>query len=106
MPGIDYRRLRTEISMRQVLELIGLESGVRRGDQQRCCCPLSACRQRADRTFSVDLGRGIFRCFACRTGGNQLDLWALHHHLPLHAAAQSLCHATRTSIPWLASQQG
>lgn len=106
MPGIDYRRLRAEIPIREVLELIGFELISRRGDRLRGRCPLPSCRQTADRPFSVDLRRGLFRCFACRSGGNQLDLWALFHRLAIHEAAQSLCHETRTPIPWLAPFHG
>ena len=60
-----HRRLRTEISMRQVLELIGFEPrSSHRGDQFRGPCPFPACQETADRTFSVHLRRGIFHCFA------------------------------------------
>ena len=105
MPGIDYRRVRAVISMREVLELIDFEARSRRGDQLRGRCPLPACQQTVRHAFSVDVGRGVFRCFACRAGGNQLDLWALFHDLPLHEAAQSLCRRTQASIPWLASHK-
>ena len=103
MPGIHYRRLRTDISMRQVLELIGIEPSSHRGDQFGGLCPLPACQETADRTFSVHLGRGIFHCFACGEGGNQLDLWASLHDLPFHEAARLLCQQTQTPIPWLTS---
>lgn len=106
MSGIDYRRVRAAISMGEVLELIGFEASSRRGDQLRGRCPLQACQQTVRRAFSVDVGRGIFRCFACRAGGNQLDLWALFNRLPLHEAAKSLCHKNHTPIPWLASRRG
>jgi len=106
MPGIDYQRLRATISMRQVLQLLQFEPTSRRGNQLRGRCPLPACQWAARCTFSVDVGRGIFRCFACRADGNQLDLWALFNRLPLHEAAKSLCHKTHTPIPWLASRKG
>ena len=106
MPGIDYRRLRADISMRQVLDLIGFDATFRRGDQLRGVCPLPACQEKSKRTFSVHLRRGIFRCFACGVAGNQLDLWALLYHLPIHDAAQSLCHQTHTPIPWLTAPNG
>ncbi len=103
MPGIDYRRLRAEISMHQVLKLIGFEASSRRADQLRGRCPLPTCQ--AARTFSVDLGRGIFRCFGCSTCGNQLDLWALFQDLPLHEAAKSLCQQNHIPIPWIDSRK-
>lgn len=106
MPGIDYRRLRAEISMHQVLELIGFQPTSRRGDQLRGVCPLPACQATAKRTFSVHLGRGVFRCFACGAAGNQLDLWAMLHDLPLHHSAESLCRDLQRPIPWLPPKTG
>ena len=103
MRGIDYRRLRAEITMLRVLELIDFEPTSRRGNQLRGSCPLPACEAVADRTFSVDLSRGLFRCFACGAGGNQLDLWAAQHALSLYQAAQHLCRQSNTIIPWLDS---
>ena len=101
MPGIDYRRLRVEIPMRQVLDLIGFQPSSRQGDQLRGVCPLPACQSSADHKFSVHLDRGIFQCFGCGAAGNQLDLWALLHDLPLHQAAELLCHQMQTPIPRL-----
>lgn len=106
MPGIDYRRLRAQISMPQVLELIGFQPNSRCGDHLRGQCPLPACQATTDRTFSVNLKRHIFHCFACGEGGNQLDLWASLLDLSLHEAAQSLCHRTHTPISWIARKKG
>jgi DNA primase len=106
MPGIDYRRLRAEISMRQVLEMIGFEASSHRGDQFRGVCPLPACQGKSGRPFSVHLERGIFRCFACGVAGNQLDLWAMLQDAPLHKSAESLCHHFHRPIPWLTSTPG
>lgn len=106
MPGIDYRRLRAEISMRQVLELMGFQASSQRGDRLRGICPLPVCQGKSQWTFSVHLGRGIFRCFACGKAGNQLDLWAMQHDLPLHQAAESLCHHLHRPTPWLTSTPG
>lgn len=100
MPGIDYRRLRALIPMEQVLELIGFEPTVRRGEQLRGGCPLPNCQ--APRMFSVNVERGIFRCYACGARGNQLDLWSAFHNLPLHQAAQHLCQQSNILIPWFA----
>ena len=106
MPGIDYRRLRAEISMCEVLRQIGFAAISRRGDQLRGVCPLPACQATPGRTFSVHLGRSIFRCFACGASGNQLDLWATLHDLPLHPAAKSLCRDLQRPIPWLPPETG
>jgi DNA primase len=106
MPGIDYRRLRATISMRQVLELIGFEATLSRADQLRGVCPLPACQSSAGHRFSVHPDRGIFHCFGCGAAGNQLDLWALLHDLPLRQAAESLCRHLDRPIPRLPSPKG
>ena len=43
MPGIDFDRLRAEITMQQVLQLLGFESTRCRGDQWYGRCPLRDC---------------------------------------------------------------
>ena len=40
MPGIDFDRLRAEITMQQVLQLLGFEPTRCRGDQWYGRCPL------------------------------------------------------------------
>jgi len=44
------------------------------------------------RSFSVHLGKGIFRCFHadCGAQGNVLDLWAAVHGLGVYEAALHL----------------
>ena len=44
------------------------------------------------RSFSVHLGKDVFRCFhaECQAQGNTLDLWAAYHHPPIGQAAESL----------------
>ena len=103
MPGIDYRRLQALIPMERVLGLLGFEPTSRQGQQLRGVCPLPACQ--APRMFSVNVERNIFRCFACGARGNQLDLWAAFHKLPLHQAAQHLCQQANLPIPWLTTHR-
>jgi DNA primase len=49
-------------------------------------------RRAASRSFSVNLQKGVFRCFCpeCGAHGNVLDLWAAVHGLPLAEAARHL----------------
>jgi hypothetical protein len=42
MPGIDFDRLRREISMEQILDLLGFEHTQRTGDQSYGACPRTA----------------------------------------------------------------
>jgi DNA primase len=88
---IDYRALRRQIPMERVLELIGYHPTSRRGNQLRGACPFHIAKHPIPRCFSVELQRGLFRCFECGAQGNQLDLWARLQRLPLHKAALDLC---------------
>ncbi len=100
---IDYRAVRSQIPMERVLELIDYRPTSRRGHQLRGACPFHAPDRPAPRCFSVELQRGVFRCFACGAQGNQLDLWARLQRLPLHKAATDLCHHAGVRIPTINS---
>jgi DNA primase len=98
---IDYRALRNQMPMARVLELIGYHPTSRRGDQLRGACPFHVTERPGPRCFSVELTRGLFRCFDCGAHGNQLDLWARLRSMPLHKAAQDLCQHADVCIPWI-----
>ena len=93
MNRLDYPAIRQQVSIGQVLDLLAYEPTYRRGHQWRGHCPLTphAGHSAAARCFCIHLDRHLFYCFACRRGGNHLDLWAAVHHLPLRAAAIDLC---------------
>ena len=101
MPGIDYHQVRRQVSMTQVLDLLGFQATERRGPQLRGPCPIPGCRSSSRPSFSVHLTRQIYHCFACNSHGNPLDLWAAVHHLPLHPAAIDLCRTANLPRPWL-----
>jgi DNA primase len=96
---IDYRAVRSQIPIQRVLDLIGYHPTSRRGHQIRGACPFHAPELPHPRCFSVDLTRGLFRCFNCGAQGNHLDLWARLRRLPLHKAARDLCHHAGVCIP-------
>ena len=92
-PRVDYAFLRKQISMERVLTHLGLLSQLRGGGQQRRGpCPLHSHPAAAERTFSVNLQKNMFKCFhsECGVQGNALDLWAALHRLPLYEAALDL----------------
>lgn len=93
MTPLDYPAIRQQISMRQVLDLLTYEPTRRRGHQWRGRCLLTPHlgHSAAARCFCVHLERKLFHCFACRRGGNHLDLWAAVQRLPLRAATLDLC---------------
>jgi DNA primase len=99
MPRIDYQTLRSQVPMRRVLALIGYTPLRIQGDQWRGRCPLRPCRSDSPRCFSAHLTRHIYRCFACGSQGNALDLWRALTGLPLHQAAQQLCHELGLPVP-------
>jgi transposase len=92
-PRVDYAFLREQVSMERVLEHLGLLARLRGGGpQRRGPCPLHSHPAAAERSFSVNLSKDIFRCFHadCAAQGNALDLWAAVHRLPLYEAALHL----------------
>ena len=101
MPGINYRQLHQQVSMAQVLGLLGFQATCRRGDQLRGPCPIPGCRSTSLRPCSVHLTRQVYRCFACGSHGNPLDLWAAVRSLRLHDATVDLCQAADLFLPWL-----
>jgi DNA primase len=105
MPGIDYRELRRQITMREVLDLTGFQPTSRHGPQLRGPCPIPGCCSASDRSFSVHLARQVYHCFACHSRGNTLDFWAAVRGLPTYQAAMDLCHVTKLDLPSLPSSQ-
>jgi len=94
MRQLDYAAIRTQISIRRVLDLLHWEPTRRRGDQWRGPCPLlcsSSLSSQRNACFSIHVSRDIFQCFHCYRGGNQLDLWAAVSGLPLRPATLDLC---------------
>lgn len=101
MPGIDFARLRAEITMEQVLDRLGFKPVARFGDQLRGPCPVHGSSCARSRTFSVNLRSRCYYCHKCRTHGNQLELWAAVNDLPIYEAALDLCRAIGHPVPWI-----
>jgi transposase len=92
-PMVDFAFLRDQVTMSQILEHLGLTSQLHtRGQQLRGPCPVHGQPTDRRRSFSVHLGKNVFRCFhaECSAMGNVLDLWAAIHKLPLYEAALHL----------------
>ena len=100
MPGLDFQRLRSEISIGEVLDLLGFVA-VGGGDQLYGPCPLNPAPSGRDRCFSVNLKTNRFYCHHCRQCGNQLELWAAAVQQPLYDAAVDLCQRLRKEPPWI-----
>lgn len=105
MPGIDYRAVRAELRLAEVLALLDWRPHRQRGEQVRGPCPLHRSRTPRSRSFAAQLGQGVWHCFGCGRGGNTLDLWVAVTGQPLHAAVLDLCQRLGRDVPWLAWPQ-
>jgi transposase InsO family protein len=92
-PPVDFRNLRQNVTMEQVLKHLGYFAALRGfGPQRRGPCPLHNQPDERFRAFSVNLTKHVFQCFhpPCRAAGNVLDLWAAAHRLPPVEAARHM----------------
>lgn len=101
MPGVDFNRLRAEITMEQVLHLLRFEPSQRSGPQWYGCCPLRDCTSRRGRSFSVNVAIGRYYCHRCHRHGNQLELWAAATNTSLYQATIDLCRLLGREVPWI-----
>jgi CHC2 zinc finger len=101
MPGIDFKQVREEISMQQVLKLVGFEPTQRRGDQWYGACPLHGSSSTRPRCFSVNVRSGHYCCHQCQSSGDQLHLWGAVNALSDYDATIHLCHMLSHPIPWI-----
>jgi DNA primase len=100
MPGVDFRQLRVLVSMSEVLELLGWQPRIRRGEQLRGPCPLHGSRSATSRCFAVHVGKKVYHCFGCGASGNVLDLYAAATGQTLYQAALELCGRLGHTVPW------
>lgn len=101
MPGVNFEQLRNEITISQVLTLIGFEKTSGSGEQLHGPCPLHGSKTARSRSFSVNLTKGRYDCHKCRAHGNQIELWAAVKKLSLYNGAIDLCQSVGTDIPWI-----
>lgn len=101
MPGVDFNRLRAEIPMKQVLDLLQFVPVARKGDQWYGRCPLHDSTSTRSRAFSVNLETGRYYCHRCHSHGNQLELWSAFTKRPLYDAVIDLCRVLGLEVPWI-----
>jgi hypothetical protein len=75
VPGVDFETVPREVTMKQVLGLLGLQPSTRSGVQWYGGCPLDASPSGHRRSFSVNVALGCYHCHGCRSHGNQLEPW-------------------------------
>lgn len=100
MPGIDFALLRRQITLTQVLDLIGFTPTTRRGPQLRGPCPVHGSAPQS-RSFAANVQKNCWHCFRCGAGGNALDLYVAVTRQSLHAAALELCARLGVAVPRL-----
>lgn len=105
MSGINFKQVRLQITIGQVLELLDFVPTAHAGVRLRGPCPIHGSSRPQSRSFSVNLSCDRYRCFRCHSAGTQLDLWAAVHRLSIHAAAADLCHRFGIPIPYLTSDR-
>lgn len=101
MPGVDFNRLRSEITMQQVLDEIGFRATHRDGDQLRGPCLVHGSKSPNSRAFSVSLREARYYCHKCKSHGNQLELYAAVKDTTVYQAAVDLCRALGRDVPWI-----
>lgn len=97
MPSIDFQRLRREIALKDVLQLLGYRCFSIRGGCSRGPCP-AACHS-DNRCCSFDFSKQVWHCHRCGQGGGVLDLWMCVKGLEIYAAARGLCEALGRPVP-------
>jgi DNA primase len=101
VPGVDFDRVRADITMEHVLELLAFQPVSRSGPQWYGPCPLHESTSRRQHCFSVNVALARYYCHRCHSHGNQLELWAAATRLPLHRAAIDLCQRLGRHVPWI-----
>lgn len=99
MPGIDFDKLRAEITMEQVLNLLHFEPSSCSGQQWRGPCPVHRSTSPRSRSLSVNLSTRRYYCHKCQSKGNQIEFWAAVKQLPIYEAAIDLCRALGHDVP-------
>ena len=99
MAGIDFTLLRRQLSLTQVLDLIGFTPTTRCGPQWRGPCPVHGSKSPQSRSFAAHVKKNCWHCFACGAGGNALDLYLAVTKLPVYDGALELCTRLRVPVP-------
>jgi hypothetical protein len=75
---IDFKKLREQLDNEKVLADYGVKL-TGNGEQRRAICPLPnhPADDASPRSFSVNITKGIWRCFSCGARGNMIDFAAL-----------------------------
>jgi hypothetical protein len=85
---INIQELKASIMFEQVLERLELLPSLERaGDELRGQCPICKRGDESSKSFSVNVSKQVFQCFACKRRGNVLDFAAAVRGQDVHHAA-------------------
>jgi DNA primase len=87
MPFVDFAELKTRVSIEQAAQMLGLTLSLH-GTQYRGACP--ACKTGGGRALIVTPAKGLFYCFANKTGGDVIALTAHIRGISVKEAADHL----------------
>jgi DNA primase len=87
-PFIDFARIKAEVTIIQVLEMLEVTHLKPHGDMLRGHCP--TCQEGNDRSFVVTPAKNAFYCFAALKGGDIIELVSLFHRIPQKQAAERI----------------
>ena len=99
MAGIDFVLLRRQMSLTQVLDLVGFTATTRCGPQLRGPCPVHGSKSRRSRSFAAHVEKNCWHCFRCGASGNALDLYLAVTKLPVYEGALELCARLGVPVP-------
>ena len=90
-PFVDFREVRSRITMEQVLKHYGVfDTFKRTGDRLSGPCPIHGGSNPSQ--FRVDTEKNLWNCFSeCKHGGNALDFIAKKEDVSIHDAAIKAC---------------
>jgi len=93
MPFVDFAELKTRVSIEEAMQMLGLTLPLH-GNQYRGACPV--CKTGGDRALIVTPAKGLFYCFAKKTGGDVIALTAHIRGIGVKDAAEELSRAFGT----------
>jgi DNA primase len=85
---VDFRRVKTAVSLSMALEHYGINWLRKKGDELRGRCPIH--KGEGTDTFHANLVKNAFHCFSCKARGNVLDFVAAMEQCTVRDAAVKL----------------
>jgi hypothetical protein len=88
---VDYKALKENVSITQVLDYYGLTATLRKTKEgYEGLCPFHETKHLERRPFKVNVDKNAFHCFSCKAKGNILDFVARKENDTIHASALKL----------------